>query len=133
MYQTISIHFGEYVFCCSVCLVRFFLISFPPSIFDLALFYSPPLICAHHSLQGQAKGKLYIDDGHSYKYKEGEYLVRQFTFSDDQLTGGSGDQNGSYTTKSWLERVLVVGVTRAPSSINIQSGGENIIIILLYR
>ncbi|XP_064403614.1 neutral alpha-glucosidase AB-like [Halichondria panicea] len=71
----------------------------------------------------KAKGKLYIDDGHSYNYQKGEYLVRQFAFSNNQLTSSSGDPAGSYVTKSWLERVLVVGVAKAPSSVTIQTGG----------
>lgn len=82
-------------------------------------------------LQGKAKGNLYIDDGHSYKYKEGEYLVRQFSFSDNQLTGSSGDPSGSYSTKSWLERVLIVGVPRAPSSVSIQSGRRTFFLFLM--
>ena len=75
-----------------------------------------------HTLQGEAKGQLYIDDGHSYNYKNGEYLLRQFAFSNNKLTSSSADSAGSYSTKSWLERVIVVGLPRAPASVSLESG-----------
>ena len=38
------------------------------------------------------------------------------------ISHSSGDPSGSYTTKSWLERVIVVGVSSAPDSVKITSG-----------
>ena len=39
------------------------------------------------SLQLEAKGQLYVDDGHSYDYKKkGAYLLRTFTFSNNELS-----------------------------------------------
>lgn len=38
------------------------------------------------------------------------------------ISHSSGDPSGSYTTKSWLERVIVVGVPSAPNSVKITSG-----------
>lgn len=37
-------------------------------------------------LQNEAKGKLYVDDGHSFDYKKGSFLLREFTFSNNKLT-----------------------------------------------
>ena len=81
------------------------------------LYYLPVV----HS-QGEAKGQLYIDDGHSFNYKKGESLLRQFSYSDNKLTSLPGDSSGTFTTKAWLEKVLVVGATRSPTSVTMMSG-----------
>jgi len=36
----------------------------------------------------------------------------------------SGDPSGSYTTKAWLERVIVVGFPSAPNSVKLSSGTQ---------
>ena len=106
--------------------------------------------------QNEARGKLYVDDGHSFDYKKGSFLLREFRFSKNKLTArythihlaaghmiitwpsmvvtwsshditwfiyhSSGDPAGSYATRSWLERVIVVGFPSAPNSVKITSG-----------
>jgi len=37
-------------------------------------------------MQGSASGSLYVDDGHSYKNKNGDYIHRTFTFSGRTLS-----------------------------------------------
>ncbi|XP_065920024.1 neutral alpha-glucosidase AB-like [Dysidea avara] len=71
--------------------------------------------------KGKAKGQLYSDDGHSLDYKQGQYLVRDFQFANKKLTSSSGDPNGIYKTKEWLERVIVIGMNVSPASITISS------------
>ena len=44
---------------------------------SLSLFLSPS--------KGDAMGKIYIDDGHSFDYKEGKFLLRHFTFTTNTL------------------------------------------------
>lgn len=48
------------------------------------LLFLRPLSC-YFSVQNEAKGTLYIDDGHSFDYKNGAYLLRNFTYSDNRL------------------------------------------------
>ncbi|KAL7795387.1 glycoside hydrolase family 31 protein [Trichoderma ceciliae] len=77
------------------------------------------------SKNGEAEGELYVDDGDSYDYKEGQYIYRKFSLKDDVLT--STDAEGRDTRKvkpgNWLkamrdvhvDKVIVVG---APASWN---------------
>eukprot|EP00117_Sycon_ciliatum_P047118 scpid63421/ scgid33689/ Neutral alpha-glucosidase AB; Alpha-glucosidase 2; Glucosidase II subunit alpha len=65
----------------------------------------------------RASGELYVDDGTTYAYQNNEYLHRRFTFSNNKLTSKSADETGSYKTKSWVEKVLVIGLKREPNSI----------------
>ena len=37
-------------------------------------------------------------------------------------TSSNADSNGTYKTKEWLERVLIIGINKPPSSITISSG-----------
>ena len=37
-------------------------------------------------------------------------------------TSSNADPSGTYSTKEWLERVIVVGINKPPSSISISSG-----------
>ena len=36
--------------------------------------------------QNEARGKLYVDDGHSFDYKKGSFLLREFRFSKNKLS-----------------------------------------------
>jgi len=68
--------------------------------------------------KGEAEGKLYMDDGHTYDYQSGKYNYKKFKYSNKQLTSTSIDTNATFETKSWLEKVVLMGV-RAPSSVAI--------------
>ena len=38
-------------------------------------------------LQGDAMGKVFIDDGHSFDYKNGKFMYRTFNFTNNTLIG----------------------------------------------
>lgn len=68
-----------------------------------------------------AEGELYIDDGKSYKFKQGEYIHRKFTFSAGQLKSAplqpdaatlrkGPASNGKFQTPCVVERVIVMGL-----------------------
>lgn len=62
---------------------------------------------------GSAVGELYLDDGQSFDYKSGAFVLRQFTFADGTLlsstvSGGDSAFNGS---EAVVERVVVLGLT----------------------
>ncbi|KFB48949.1 AGAP000862-PA-like protein [Anopheles sinensis] len=65
---------------------------------------------------GQAKGTLYIDDETSYEYRRGHYLYLQLEYRDGVLSSRKIDSTASYPTKSWLERVVLVGLPQEPKA-----------------
>eukprot|EP01133_Synstelium_polycarpum_P009816 gene9816-11466_t len=65
----------------------------------------------------KASGSLYMDDEHSFDYKRGVYAVRNFTFKDNTLTSTNGDTKGTYKPTNTIERIVIVGLDRAPSKI----------------
>ena len=57
---------------------------------------------------GKAKGHIYIDDGQSFKYREGANLYIEVTFEKGVLHGSMQQQPG-YKSGAWLERVILYG------------------------
>ncbi|KAM4017095.1 neutral alpha-glucosidase AB isoform 2-T2 [Anomaloglossus baeobatrachus] len=74
------------------------------------------------SLEGEAQGELYLDDGHSFNYQQNEFLYRKFRYSHGKLTSSSLDVTGKFETPSWLERVVIIGATK-PNSITLHHPG----------
>jgi alpha 1,3-glucosidase len=65
---------------------------------------------------GKAKGTLYIDDGISYDYKTSKKMLYiQFSYDNGKLTGHQL-VSPTYETRSWLEKVVIVGLDKAPAS-----------------
>ncbi|KAL4238130.1 hypothetical protein ACF0H5_002842 [Mactra antiquata] len=62
-----------------------------------------------------AKGNLYVDDYHSFNYRRGEYLHREFTFDQNEFRSQSVDVHGNISTKEWIEKIIVVGLNKEPS------------------
>ncbi len=64
----------------------------------------------------RAQGTLYIDDGISYDYKNSKKMLHmQFSYDNGMLTG-TQLATPSYETRSWLEKVVVLGLNKAPAS-----------------
>ncbi|XP_057316342.1 neutral alpha-glucosidase AB-like isoform X2 [Hydractinia symbiolongicarpus] len=63
--------------------------------------------------EGKAEGELYIDDEHSLDYKNGEYISSKISMSG--LTITKWDTHSKFSTKSWVERIIVVGLKTRPS------------------
>eukprot|EP00271_Cylindrocystis_brebissonii_P014518 TRINITY_DN35889_c0_g1_i1.p1 TRINITY_DN35889_c0_g1~~TRINITY_DN35889_c0_g1_i1.p1 ORF type:complete len:951 (-),score=112.34 TRINITY_DN35889_c0_g1_i1:430-3234(-) len=64
--------------------------------------------------KGQAKGELYIDDGHSYDFQKGAFIHAHFTLINGKLkskTGRTGTFSKSYRTTVQVERIVVLGVS----------------------
>ncbi|XP_053682461.1 neutral alpha-glucosidase AB [Sabethes cyaneus] len=75
---------------------------------------------------GAAKGTLYIDDETSFEYRSGKYLYLEFELKDNVLSSRKIDETASYATKSWLERVVLVGLSKVPKSATLhQSNGDS--------
>ncbi|XP_039616684.1 neutral alpha-glucosidase AB isoform X2 [Polypterus senegalus] len=72
------------------------------------------------SSQNTADGELYEDDGHSFNFQtKKEYIHRKFTFINNILTSSNADNSSHFTTKAWLEKVVVMGAQK-PSKVHIQ-------------
>ncbi|XP_030855177.1 neutral alpha-glucosidase AB isoform X2 [Strongylocentrotus purpuratus] len=69
---------------------------------------------------GSANGDLYIDDGHSFDYKQQKYIYRQFTFSANKLESRALSGAG-FETNSWLERVVIIGLKSVPKKVELIS------------
>ncbi|XP_070577600.1 neutral alpha-glucosidase AB-like isoform X2 [Ptychodera flava] len=75
---------------------------------------------------GNARGDLYMDDGHSFDYKEGKYLLVEFEYSQNKLVSRPVDYNHTFTTKSWLEKVIIMGVQSQVVNAEIQYDGSSV-------
>jgi len=61
-----------------------------------------------------ASGSLYVDDGHSNDYKHGKYLAIDFRMTATQIN--KVDKHANYDSKSWIEKIIVLGMKTKPSS-----------------
>lgn len=77
----------------------------------------------------QAKGSLYVDDEHSFDYKrKAQFRIANFDvdFNDDGfiknvMTDGSSSTELFKSTNHMIERIILMGVERSPSSLTVRS------------
>ncbi|XKL63534.1 hypothetical protein PGB90_005898 [Kerria lacca] len=60
-------------------------------------------------INGTASGQLYLDDGESFEYRNGKYLLLHFTFLNNQLMSKIVD-DGRFKTKAWIEKIIIIGI-----------------------
>ncbi|XP_065662166.1 neutral alpha-glucosidase AB isoform X2 [Hydra vulgaris] len=63
--------------------------------------------------KGDAEGEIYLDDGHSLDYKDGKYLLSEISMSSGGIM--KWDKKNNYSTKSWVERIIVLGMKKKPA------------------
>ncbi|XP_065451431.1 neutral alpha-glucosidase C isoform X2 [Chrysemys picta bellii] len=72
-----------------------------------------------------AVGELYLDDGHSFQYlHKKQFLHRKFTFHKNVFSSSCADEIGQYHTKCVVERVLILGVQKQPTSVTVSLHGK---------
>lgn len=72
--------------------------------------------------QGKASGSLYLDDEKSYAYRQGKRIHTIYDFANGQLTNRfEGKPN--YKTDAWIERIVIAGLEKVPSSASITVNG----------
>ncbi|XP_013399270.1 neutral alpha-glucosidase AB isoform X2 [Lingula anatina] len=71
--------------------------------------------------KGSARGDLYIDDYHTFHYRKGDFIYREFIFKDKVLENKNGNPGSTFTTPSWLEKVIIMGLSTSPSAVTISS------------
>uniref|UniRef100_A0A1A8PT52 Glucosidase, alpha, neutral AB n=1 Tax=Nothobranchius pienaari TaxID=704102 RepID=A0A1A8PT52_9TELE len=59
-----------------------------------------------------AEGELYIDDGHTFNYDNKEFIHRRLFFSNNVLSSVNVAPEAHFTTKSWIERVVILGASK---------------------
>lgn len=70
---------------------------------------------------GNANGTLYIDDFNSFQYRDGNYLLLQFTFVKNSLVSKIIGGPGNFVTKAWLEKVIIIGMSQQPKTVTVSS------------
>eukprot|EP00457_Paulinella_chromatophora_P001004 gb/GEZN01001006.1/.p1 GENE.gb/GEZN01001006.1/~~gb/GEZN01001006.1/.p1 ORF type:complete len:956 (+),score=156.39 gb/GEZN01001006.1/:58-2925(+) len=83
-----------------------------------------------------AQGSLYLDDGKSFQYRQGAYLLRRFRFAANTLASSAGSAadagtaadgavapSGSFHTQCLFERVVVAGFDQDPKRVLLSSQG----------
>ena len=77
------------------------------------------------SKEGAAEGELYVDDGDSFDFEQGQYVYRRFTLKDGALCSvdAEGREAGAVTPGAWMEQMANVAVDRivvvgAPASLD---------------
>ncbi|KAL5009154.1 hypothetical protein ScPMuIL_014735 [Solemya velum] len=63
--------------------------------------------------EGEATGNLFIDDYHSYNYKNGKYILKGFNFRKNVLESVTGHKD--YQTDEWIEKIVISGFQVQPS------------------
>jgi alpha 1,3-glucosidase len=84
---------------------------------------------------GKARGHIYIDDGQSFKYRNGANLYMELTFESGVLRGSMLHEPG-YKSGAWIERVIIYGYQAdAPQSVKVKSvtGSESELDSTLHR
>ncbi|KAI4875313.1 hypothetical protein NFI96_022583, partial [Prochilodus magdalenae] len=71
---------------------------------------------------GNAEGVLYLDDGHSFSYRDKkQFCLRKFTLQSGILTSSCADENGSFISDAKLESVIILGQKRSSRQPTIKS------------
>ncbi|GBP26287.1 Neutral alpha-glucosidase AB [Eumeta japonica] len=74
--------------------------------------------------QNTAQGSLYIDDGETYEYKQNKYIYAKVSYESSSLTYKIVNDQASYPTRSWVERVVIAGIKTAPKSAKMVQGDK---------
>ncbi|XP_074145469.1 neutral alpha-glucosidase C isoform X1 [Sminthopsis crassicaudata] len=84
--------------------------------------------------KGSAKGELYLDDGHSFQYlHQKQFLHRKFLFCDGILSSSCADENGHYHSECVIEKILILGINKQPSSVTTSSSdGQEKQVVFTY-
>ncbi|XP_066526135.1 neutral alpha-glucosidase C isoform X2 [Hoplias malabaricus] len=63
--------------------------------------------------KGNAEGVLYLDDGHTYSYRDKKmFLMRKFTMQSGRIISSCADEEGLFTSDDKLDSVVILGQKR---------------------
>nr|AXJ21599.1 glucosidase II alpha-subunit [Glyphodes pyloalis] len=73
-----------------------------------------------------AVGTIYIDDGETFEFeKSNAYIYGKFEFNGNELSYSFIDPASTYPSRSWLERVVVVGLRAPPRAARLQQAARS--------
>lgn len=75
-----------------------------------------------------AEGELYLDDGKSFDFKQGDYIQRRFVFSNGQLISSNIVPTlavSRFSTDCIIERIILLGHLPGPKIALIEPGNQN--------
>jgi len=93
-----------------------------------AMIKDPYTIVVALDSSASAYGTLYIDDGHSYNYKKGDYLWREFQFKNNKLSYKklrNSQPSQEEWTKTSVERLIIAGLKKSPKKVILTEKGSH--------
>jgi len=84
------------------------------------------LYVAVESESKSASGTLYIDDEETFAYKKGAFCDVEFAFGEDGLLISKSACGKGFEREINVERIVVLGLERAPSSVSLHGSKEKI-------
>lgn len=70
---------------------------------------------------GNASGQVYIDDGNTFSYTSGDYLLATLQFSKDRATFST---EGSFKSTNTVDKIAITSLPKAVKHISISADGE---------
>uniref|UniRef100_A0A3Q3XRP1 Uncharacterized protein n=1 Tax=Mola mola TaxID=94237 RepID=A0A3Q3XRP1_MOLML len=84
------------------------------------------LTAAPPPLQGNADGELYLDDGHSFSYRDRKaFCLRRFSMLSGRLLCRCCNDEGTLDCDTVIQSVTVLGVENKPSTVVVHVSGES--------
>nr|XP_057933507.1 neutral alpha-glucosidase C [Doryrhamphus excisus] len=75
--------------------------------------------------EGGAKGEVYLDDGHTFAYRDNkEFCLRSFDMLSGRLRCRAGGESGNYECSTAVQWITILGVKRKPSWVAVHVPGE---------
>uniref|UniRef100_A0A3Q4GJW9 Glucosidase, alpha; neutral C n=1 Tax=Neolamprologus brichardi TaxID=32507 RepID=A0A3Q4GJW9_NEOBR len=83
--------------------------------------------CNLLSLQGTADGELYLDDGHSFRYRDRKaFCLRRFSMLSGRLLCRPASEEGTFDCNTVIQSVTILGVKSKPSAVIVHASGKEI-------
>lgn len=81
------------------------------------------LIVALNS-QGVAEGEVYLDDGHSFSYRDKQvFSLRRFNMASGRLSSRASGEEGTFDCDTVLQSVTIMGLKTKPSTVMVNVSG----------
>uniref|UniRef100_A0AAX7SHS8 Glucosidase, alpha n=1 Tax=Astatotilapia calliptera TaxID=8154 RepID=A0AAX7SHS8_ASTCA len=83
--------------------------------------------CNLLSPQGTADGELYLDDGHSFRYRDRKaFCLRRFSMLSGRLLCRPASEEGTFDCNTVIQSVTILGVKSKPSAVIVHASGKEI-------
>uniref|UniRef100_A0A3B3YUD4 Uncharacterized protein n=1 Tax=Poecilia mexicana TaxID=48701 RepID=A0A3B3YUD4_9TELE len=77
--------------------------------------------------RASADGELYLDDGHSFEYRDKKaFSLRRFSMASGRLLCRSASEEGRFDCDTVVQSVSIMGVKSKPTTVNVHVPGEDV-------